>query len=667
MSHGHGRGSGRGPGGLFSETKHKRTRSSKQLVKLLWEYLSHYSSFILLSGFLILAYTLGSIISPLIISEGLDAAVSTLTPDINFLSLLFIVFLFLSLVIWIFNALNTYILARVRANMLHDVRKDVFNRLVHADMSFHKNTESGDVTSRVTSDTDELAAGITVVTNASSQLLLTFGTFFILLLTSWVITGVALLAIPVAMILAGVLGTLGRKIMYRVRRSYGEVSGQMAENLAGVSIAKSFNREDWSSAILYDLNQKTYNYFKQLGALFNFMFPAVSMISTILVALTLIVGGWLPADVISVGSIYLGTILVQRFLSPILHLAMYYPQLQSSLAAMDRVTDVLEQRPIVTNSPTAKPLRMDDTSVTFENLSYEYIKGTPVLKDVSFKVEAGEKIAIVGHTGAGKTTLAALITRFYDPTTGEILIGDQDLREITLESLQSVIGLIPQEPYLFADTVIENIRYGNPEITNNEIYELCKLIGAEDFIEALPDGYETKLLESGKGLSSGQRQMITIARTMLADPKILVLDEATSRLDAYSESLVQLAQKALFTGRTTFVIAHRLTTIRDVDRIAVFEKGYLVELGTHEELLAKEGVYAELYRTYYAHQGVEDLTKVYKAPVSVPTSALPTVSPHMHAMMRDHGVTPEKMHEMMKKRGVSPEDMHRMMREKGSN
>ncbi|MFX0182663.1 MAG: ABC transporter ATP-binding protein [Candidatus Hodarchaeota archaeon] len=663
MSHGR----GRGPHGLFQETKHQRTRPTKQLVRMLWGYLGQYSTFLILSGFLILAYTIGSIISPLIISEGLDAAVSTSTQDINFLSILFAIFLILSVLIWVFNALNTYILARVKANMLHEVRKDVFDRLVYADMSFHKKEQSGNVTSRVTSDTDELAAGITVVTNASSQLLLTVGTFFILLVTSWIITGVALLAIPVAMILAGVLGTLGRKIMYRLRRSYGEVSGQMAESLAGVSIAKSFNREEWSSAILYDLNQKTYKYFKQLGALFNFMFPAVSLISTTLVALTLIVGGWLPADVISVGSIYLGTILVQRFLSPILHLAMYYPQLQSSLAAMDRVTDVLEQKPIVTNLLTAEPLKMNDTSVTFENLSYEYVKGTPVLENVSFTVGAGEKIAIVGHTGAGKTTLAALITRFYDPTEGRIIIGDQDLREITLESLQSAIGLIPQDPYLFADTVMENIRYGNPEITDNEIYELCKLIGAEDFIEALPDGYDTKLLESGKGLSSGQRQMITIARTMLADPKILVLDEATSRLDAYSESLVQLAQKALFKGRTTFVIAHRLTTIRDVDRIAVFENGKLVELGTHEELLAKEGVYAELYNTYYAHQGVEDLTEVYKAPVTAPTFALHSVPPHVHAMMKEQGVTPEKMHEMMKKRGVSPEDSHRMMKEKGSN
>jgi ABC-type multidrug transport system ATPase subunit len=242
------------------------------------------------------------------------------------------------------------------------------------------------------------------------------------------------------------------------------------------------------------------------------------------------------------------------------------------------------------------------------------------------------------------------------------------------------------------------IRYGNPDITDGEIFQLCKLIGAEDFIEALPDGYETQLLESGKGLSSGQRQMITIARTMLADPKILVLDEATSRLDAYSESLVQLAQQALFKGRTTFVIAHRLTTIRDVDRIAVFEKGKLVELGTHQELLAKEGVYSELYRTYYAHQGVEELTEVYMAPQETPSFTSQAMPPHvqqgmasghgggggmghggmsgmggghgsgmdpkkMREMMQKSGISPEKMHEMMQKSGITPEKMHTMMQE----
>ena len=654
---GHG---GRGPGRFMIESA-KKTRPTKQLLGRLWGYLGKYWTWVLFSGSLILVSTLGQIISPLVISQGLDAAVASVTPDIDFLTLLFVIFLFVSLFVWFTNALNTFILARIKANMLHDVRKDVFNHLVKADMSYHKKEQSGNVTSRVTSDTDELATGLTVFTQASSQLLLTVGTFFLLIMTSWIIAGIALLAIPVAFFLAKLLGGYGRKIMYKTRKSYGEVSGQMAESLAGVSIAKSFNREEWASSVLYDLNMKTYGYFKQLGALFNFLFPAVSVVSIVLVSLTLIVGGWLPASAITFGQIYLGTILVQRFLSPILHLSMYYPQLQSSLAAVDRVTDVLEQVPNVTTKRDATEISLEDTGVTFDNVSYEYIKGTPVLSNVSFSVKQGEKIAIVGHTGAGKTTLAALITRFYDPVNGQILIGNQNLKDVTLESLQRSIGLIPQEPYLFADTVLENIRYGNPEISDGEIYELCKLIGADDFIDALSDGYNTMLQESGKGLSSGQRQMITIARTMLANPKILVLDEATSRLDAYSESLVQLAQHALFEGRTTFVIAHRLTTIRDVDRIAVFEKGLLVELGTHEELLAKDGVYSELYYTYYRHQGVEELKDVRKSPETVET---PDSTPVLAGgpMMAMHGNMSAEDRARMKERfeKMTPEEQKKL-------
>ncbi len=672
---------GRGPMGAraFTQEKHQNVRSTRLLLGLLWGYLQKYSTILIISAILIILYTVGNVATPLIIAEGLNVAFLNINPDIELLFSLFLLFLGLSLTIWLANAINTWILARVRANLLNDVRTDVFNHLVHADMTFHHSEQSGNVTSRVTSDTDELATGITVATSASSQFLLTIGTFLVLLFTSWIIAGIALLAIPVAMFFAGFLGTIGRKVMFRVRRSYGEVSGQMAESLAGVSIAKSFNREEWTSTVLYDLNMKTYQNFKQLGAIFNFMMPAIGMISTILVALTLIAGGWLSTSVLTVGSVYLGAVLVQRFLSPILHMAMFYPQLQSSLAAMDRVADVLEQKPVVTNSPTAIPLDTSDTSVTLQNVTFEYEKGTPVLQDVSFEVKAGEKIAIVGHTGAGKTTLAALLSRFYDPTEGNVFIGFQNLKDITLESLHSSVGLIPQEPYLFADTVIENIRYGNPETSDKAIFSLCKLIGADDFIEALPEGYQTQLLESGKGLSSGQRQMITIARTMLADPRILVLDEATSRLDAYSESLVQEAQRKLFTGRTTFVIAHRLTTIRDVDRIVVFTKGRLVELGTHEELLANKGDYSELYNTYYVHQGVDELTEVYKAP-TVPKIEVPEgMHAHMSAMMKEGGMNPEAMHammkekgmnpeairEMMKKRGIKPEDMHAMMKERG--
>ncbi len=280
----------------------------------------------------------------------------------------------------------------------------------------------------------------------------------------------------------------------------------------------------------------------------------------------------------------------------------------------------------------------------------------------------------MGHTGAGKTTLAALINRFYDPKDGRVLIGDQDIREVTLESLHDTVSLIPQEPYLFDDTIMENIRYGRPDATDQEIAELCKIIGANEFIEVLADGYETRIIESGKNLSAGQRQMVTIARTMLADPRILILDEATSRLDAYSESLVQDAQAMLFSDRTTVVIAHRLTTIANASRIIVFEDGEIIEEGTHEELIALDGTFKALYDMYYAHQGFEELTEetvraaeeeVAKAGVEIDVS--PSTGPAGMGMMGGMGghsgghgpVDPEMMKEMMER--MPPEMLESMM------
>jgi ABC-type multidrug transport system ATPase subunit len=269
----------------------------------------------------------------------------------------------------------------------------------------------------------------------------------------------------------------------------------------------------------------------------------------------------------------------------------------------------LESKPAIADAIDAESLAEESDGIYFQDVTFEYVENTPVLNNVNFSIEPGEMVAIVGHTGAGKTTIASLVNRFYDPTKGGIFIGGQDLRLVTQESLHNSMSLIPQEPYLFDDSIFENIRYGRPEATDEEIYAICKEIGANEFIEVLADGYDTCIIEGGKNLSAGQRQMITIARTMLADPKILILDEATSRLDAYSESLVQDAQERLFSNRTTIVIAHRLTTIANASRVLVFDHGDLVEQGTHDELLALNGVFKSLYDTYYAHQGVDELTE----------------------------------------------------------
>ena len=332
--------------------------------------------------------------------------------------------------------------------------------------------------------------------------------------------------------------------------------------------------------------------------------------SVFILAAVLFVGAGLAtgtAAVLTIGELFLGIILVQRFMFPLLTVSLQGAQIQASLAAMDRISDVLDAEPTLFEEDDAIPLESSSDGITFENVTFSYLEGTEVLKDVSIKIEPGKTFAIVGATGAGKTTIATLINRFYDPQEGRILIGDQDIKTVTLRSLHDTVALVSQEPYLFDGTVIENIKYGRPEATDTEIIELCQYTNACEFIETMPEAYDSQVLEGGKNLSSGQRQMVTIVRTLAANPRILILDEATSRLDAYSESLVQKAQEKLFAGRTTIVIAHRLSTIANADKILVFDKAQLVEQGTHSELLQKKGVYESLYKTYYAHQGVDEL------------------------------------------------------------
>ncbi len=600
----------RGPTALASE-KSKRSRSLRVLLGSMFGYLGRFKKLIVIAAVLAIIGTIFLAIDPLFLSMGINLVLVPGAPlgGVFFLGLLYVVFRVIS---WLLNSLYTWILSGAQAGFVRILQQDAYKQLVGADLSYHRTERSGDVTSRVTTDTDNLAAGIQIVIDFSSQMLLLVATFVIMWLTAPLVALTALIVIPVVILIVVLFGTVGQRTMLASQRATGYVSGQIAENLSGIHIAKAFNREDETADTLSKLNQESYRHGFKFMMLMTLMQPMVRATGIAAVAAVLFVAGSLAvgtAPLLTIGEVFLGVILIQRFLWPLLILSMMATQFQAALASMDRLMDVLEKEPSIKDSTDAVPLHPESDGITFENVTFSYIDGTEVLEDVNFVINPGELVAIVGHTGAGKTTIAALINRFYDPQSGTIRIGEQNIREITLESLHDTVALIAQEPYLFDDTVLENIRYGRPTATDEEIDTLSKLIGAHDFIEVLPQGYETLLSEGGKNLSAGQVQMISIARTMLANPKILILDEATSRLDAYSESLVQSAQEKLFAKRTTVVIAHRLTTIANASRVLVFENGRLIEQGSHDELLALGGHYKALYDTYYAHQSAEEISE----------------------------------------------------------
>ncbi|HUT80684.1 MAG TPA: ABC transporter ATP-binding protein [Candidatus Bathyarchaeia archaeon] len=601
----------------------KNTRPIGQLTRELLKYLKGFSGLLIGTGVISILYAAIQLVNPLILSQGIDSInPDTITIDdgkifveiiegqsLPLLSVIGIfagIFIGLGLIGFILQSISTRFLARARANMIKNIREEIYHKLINSSMSYLKKEQSGNITARITSDTEEIGSGIQVIVDVGIQFMVLIATLIVLIVrTGWQILLITIGTVPAALILSLVFSKIGRRIILNIRQAFGEVSGKMAESISGIAVSKSFVQEGGQAQQMRVLNETHYKMNIKFGLMVNIVFPLIGMIASIATAAILLAGG---AINLSPGEIFLGVTLANLFLLPVIILSFSFPQLQSALGSLDRVIDVLEATSAISDKKTAVPIKSGDRSVTFDNVWFAYNDNNWVLKDISFTANDGEIVALVGETGAGKTTIASmLIPRFFDVQKGSIKIGDQDIRDITQTSLRNTLGLIPQEPYLFSSSIIENIRYGKPDASDNEVFEICKLIGADAFIEALPNGYSTIVNEGGKQLSAGQRQMITIARTMLADPEILILDEATSRLDTYTESLIQEAQEKLFKNRTTFVIAHRLSTIHNADKIIVLDHGKLIEEGNHTELMKLDGIYADVYRTYYAFQGLEEI------------------------------------------------------------
>ncbi|MEA2070895.1 MAG: ABC transporter ATP-binding protein [Asgard group archaeon] len=639
-------------------------RPIRVLLRKLMHYLRPFIPIMIATTIISILYAATQLVNPLILANGIDSIntdkiieldgqyyvpMGEVLWSVQSLMLFFGgTFLFVGVLGFILQSFTRRMYAKVQAGMIHDIRMDVYHQLINSSMSYLKKEQSGNITARITGDTEQIGMGIQTVVNVAIQFILLIATLVILVVSvGWQILLITLGTIPAAILLSLVFSQIGRRLISKIRKAFGEVSGKMAESIAGVAVSKSFNQEDKQSEQLKELNEKYYNYFKRFGLMINIAFPIIGMLASIASGFILWIGGVIT---LSAGEIFLGITLANQFLQPLIILSFSFPQLQSALGALDRVMDVLEATPALEDKEDAETIEKQDRSVTFEHVWFAYEEDNYVIKDVDFYIPDGQFVALVGHTGAGKTTIAGmLLPRFYDIQKGSIKIGGQDIRELTQTSLRNTIGLIPQEPYLFNATITENIAYGKPDATEEEIKKLCKMLGADRFIDALPEGYDTVVKEGGKQLSAGQRQMITIARTMLADPEILVLDEATSRLDTYTESLVQAAQEKLFENRTTFVIAHRLSTIHMAEKILVFDHGELIEEGSHKQLMELDGVYADLYNTYYAFQGLEeiDLEKFVDEEEEVELAPL--------ALLEQGKLTEEKLNKLRAEGKITPE------------
>ena len=502
-------------------------------------------------------------------------------------------------------ALHRLMKGYVGHRILRDLRSQMFEHLNKLSLSFFDREEVGRVMSRVTSDVVTLQELITSgFLNILADIVgLALIVLFLFLLDP-LLAVISLSVIPLLMIFMVWWQTPAAQAFIRVRQGISIVNGSINENVSGVRIVQSLNREDENLRQFERLNRVNLDANMDAVKLQAAVIPMVEFLSTVATAVVLVVigvrtfnGGLGAGEALAYSIGFL--LYIQRFFNPVRDIVLQYTMLQRAMAGAHRIFEVLDTEPEIVDPPDAKVLPDVEGRIDFNEVDFSYVKNVPVLRKFDLHIEPGETIAFVGHTGAGKTTVTALVNRSYDIEGGSILIDGTDLREIQRASLTRRMSVVLQEPYLFSGTIADNIRYGRLDATDEEIADAARAVGAHDFVERLPDGYDSDLHERGTNLSVGQRQLIAFARAVIAEPRILILDEATANIDTHSERLIQQALKTILRGRTSLVIAHRLSTIRSADRIVVMRDGEIAEIGSHEELIAEDGIYADLYRMTY--------------------------------------------------------------------
>ncbi len=543
--------------------------------------------------------TLCNLAGPILIGRAIDEFIGT--GNLDGLWGLVIVMTLVYLGGGVSGVIQGQIMVGVGQHFVAELRSRLFNHIQTLSMDYHDHHPVGDLMSRVSNDTDAINQAISNgLIDFTTNILLLGGIMIAMFALNWQLALGTATLLPIMLAITAWVTQYSRKAFRQVQTNLGNLNSVMEENIAGIRAVKAFAHE----AATFDEFVAVNTHYRRAGTRADVITaalgPMFNTMNIIVIAAVALLGGWLALQgIVQVGVIATFVIYVRNFFQPMRAIAMLYNQLQSALAGAERIFVVLDAEPTVQDAPDAPPLPPVQGAVKFDHVSFEYQPGKPVLIDVSLEAQPGQTIALVGPTGAGKTTIISLLSRFYDVTEGAISIDGRDIRSVQQESIRQQLGIVLQDTFLFSGTIMENIRYGRLDATEEQVIAAATLANADRFINLLPQGYQTVVSEQGHNFSHGQRQLLAIARAVLADPRILILDEATSSVDTRTEVHIQEALLRLLEGRTAFVIAHRLSTIRNADLVLVVNDHRVIERGTHDELIALKGFYYDLYMSQF--------------------------------------------------------------------
>jgi len=562
----------------------------------LFKYSLPYKNLLFLAFFSMIIYSSSILASPYIIENMINTIVAHKPDELLKPAIILITILGIG---WGFNFIYISTIARVGQRVISDLRIELFTHIQNLSLDFHTKSESGRILSRIQNDVNHLEETLQVFFTILSDSLVLIGIIAVMLNMNWKLALFCFSVVPILILIVTIWKNVALPVFLVARRTIANVNVGLSENITGIKVIQSLNREDINIGEFEDLNQDNLKAGINVSRLSASLPPAIGIFSTISLATIVIVGGYaITNDTITVGIFVAFILFTQRFYDPLNQLSLQFAGLQNANAAATHIFELLDEKITVKDNKDAKKISQINGSIEFKNLSFHYNAEEPVLKNLSFKVKKGQKVALIGPTGAGKTTIISLLTKLYTPIMGSIQIDGIDIQKMTKNSLLNHIGTVLQEPFLFSGTILENLKFSHLNLTDEEVKNAAHQTGADRFIRKLEKNYDTIIHENGSNLSPGERQLISITRALAINPRIVILDEATSNIDSLTEDMIQTSLKTLLKGRTSLIIARRLSTIRESDVIIVLKEGSIIEKGNHEELLANKGHYSILHEIY---------------------------------------------------------------------